>query len=913
MLPLAIAGARESGGHPQKMTRAENAAITNSHLLAARYLLIKLLVALLAILAPAIVLAGPASYFDEPDTTYATNVVIDIVKHGGGIWFATGAGVNFSLDGGDTWLLYNTSNGLVGNDVSAMYSDGQRLWIATNHIGIVNGGEEVFSDGLSYTIDSGQNWVHPDYSDTSHFPPFVEGPYRTIYDISGARDFQGADWVFATAFAGGVFCSNDNGIHFKRLFATRDDSLNFEDAYNGLDSLWWRNRSFSVVADTSHGDSLYVWVGTAAGVLQYVYLIPKDKFSAQRIQDVAICQSCSGSGNNYAWFGGVNGLTGGHSTGGSFWTVFPFDGFGLGTAQTTAIDEFGGTLMVGLSDSNSANSQGLFLSTDQGRTFSSASLDSAKGLNRRVNDFAIVRDRVYLAGEEAGLWVSEDTAATWHRLYLDSAATSLANVRNITHSVEAISDTLFVGTDSGLSMLFLDPTGGIDSTRHYLTNKPDSSSNGVQQIKVQLFTDSLTLVNDSFAIWSINRPVNGVGVSSVSVSFDRAESWNYYIVGGTTYDIGPVNAPKDIIKNVYFVGPTGVKVVSMGVNPDAVENAIIADAVDTTNLLSTDTVYSVVTKGDTIIFGGDRGAAISKDRGRNYRVYGSNLDPLKADLVVSYTVNTTINNDSTGATAGLIGNFIPALGIRYRPGTTAQIIASCRPTTSGGNGVSVGGVVPVYDTLGVQIGYKYRWDVVYLKNFAWNIESLGDTLLMATDDGLILGWNLNDPPYSDKGFDTLAFRNADGKDLILPGTPVFAARVADPNLWVGTDDGTVRISVADLSDQELYIRTDPADEVYAFPVPFSPNRDDPVRFHFKVPTTGPVTLEIYDFAMNLVATPIDGTTYEAGVYPPGPSGDQRPYWNGRNDRGDLAAVGVYYFKVTFADGDYSWGKLAVVP
>jgi hypothetical protein len=74
-----------------------------------------------------------------------------------------------------------------------------------------------------------------------------------------------------------------------------------------------------------------------------------------------------------------------------------------------------------------------------------------------------------------------------------------------------------------------------------------------------------------------------------------------------------------------------------------------------------------------------------------------------------------------------------------------------------------------------------------------------------------------------------------------------------------------------------------------------------------------VTLEIYDFAMNIVATPINDQYFEAGIYPPGPTEDQRPYWDGRNDKGDVVAVGVYYFRVTHANGESTWGKLAIVP
>jgi hypothetical protein len=456
----------------------------------------------------------------------------------------------------------------------------------------------------------------------------------------------------------------------------------------------------------------------------------------------------------------------------------------------------------------------------------------------------------------------------------------------------------------------MDAGGAIDSMRNYLPDT-DSSSTQIVQIRTQLYTDSITLVNDSFALWTINRPVGGFGRPTVSVSKDRGVTWSYHLANGTVYDIAPINVPQDVVKNVYLVGPTGIKFIATGIDPSTVQNAIVRDAIDTTLLLSTDTVNAVVTKGDTVLFGGNKGIALSRDRGRTYRVYTPNLNPLKADLVVSYTVATTINNDPTGAIVGLIGNFVPALGIQYITPDSARIIASCRPTTSGGYGVSVGRVVPVLDTNDVQIGYKYRFDAVYLRNFAWNIESHGDSLFLPTDDGLVVGWNLLDTTA--RAFDTIAFRNAQGEELLFPNTPVYAARVIDTFLWCGTDDGTVRISLADLTDQKLYIRTDQTEEVYAFPVPFSPNRDDRVRFHFEVPTSGNVTLEIYDFAMNLVATPINAQYFEAGIYPPGPSEDQRPYWDGRNDKGDVAAVGVYYFRVVYENGESTWGKLAIVP
>ncbi|MGH8015657.1 MAG: hypothetical protein ACREBV_05660, partial [Candidatus Zixiibacteriota bacterium] len=48
-----------------------------------------------------------ASSFEDPDTVLAANTGIEIIKHAGAVWVATGGGVNFTFDNGQTWLLYD--------------------------------------------------------------------------------------------------------------------------------------------------------------------------------------------------------------------------------------------------------------------------------------------------------------------------------------------------------------------------------------------------------------------------------------------------------------------------------------------------------------------------------------------------------------------------------------------------------------------------------------------------------------------------------------------------------------------------------------------------------------------------------------------------------------------------------------
>ena len=162
-----------------------------------------------------------------------------------------------------------------------------------------------------------------------------------------------------------------------------------------------------------------------------------------------------------------------------------------------------------------------------------------------------------------------------------------------------------------------------------------------------------------------------------------------------------------------------------------------------------------------------------------------------------------------------------------------------------------------------------------------------------------------------RDWDTVEFIDTLGRELLWPGSPVYGVEIIGDYLWVGSEDGTVRINLNYFSDQGLYRTVDFSDEVYAFPVPFSPLRNDRVRFHFTPPRDTYVTIKVYDFAMNLVSTPVDNEWVTAGPYPP--SDYQGTTWDGRNDRGDIVAVGVYYFEVEYSSGDVHWGKLAVIP
>ncbi len=854
--------------------------------------------------------AEVAQFFDEPDTVFASNTVIDIIEHNGGIWFATGEGVNFSLDTGRTWLLYNAGNGLVSDNVSAIFSLGRRLWVGTN----TGFGNQASSDGVSYSDDMGRTWVQINFGPDGLDIPFVwgGGGFRTIYDITGHHQVgffdhrsidQDPDWVFFTAFAGGLLASQDNGAGWRRIFPTLPDSLNFANTYSDprRDTLWERNRYFSCVADTSHHDSLYLWAGSADGLFQFVYASPRTKPYSNYIMSIAFCHWCVDS--SFVFIGGSGGLTRATTTGQPYTSRFEVDG--LPGPSVTAVKDFGGRLFAGTADLINVLTTGLAVSDDNGNSFTPVGSFPALGPNSRILDFAVIDGRLYVAAEEAGLFVSPDTGRTWDHIYVDSAAMVPENRRNVVHALDGLTGILWAGTDSGLVTLYLDAGGNIDSTRFEVFPENQFSSTMVIQLRPQIFYDSTGSTIDSLALWTVNRSVTGEGTPVV-----------FRLPGDRDTLYIPVPLLRNRLGNdVNFVGDSIVVVVGVDVAQSTRDQGLNWHVyqINTENdNLNKNNITLMQVRGDTLWFGSNDGFAFSTDGGETFDIVRVNKDTLRADFVIDYDDTSTFAVDSTGQIIpGLSGPWIPVLGAQHLPNEHARIWASTRPTKAGVgyDGISVGVNVPIVEELDTTRWVRF-WYPVYRDGFAWNFAFNGDSVFAATNSGLLFN-------HQDTGltWDTLDFVDSLGNPMVLPSTPVYGVEVIGEHLWVGTGDRVLRYHLGNLDHVDLALfvvdSLTPADQVYAFPVPFSHSQDQAVDFHFRVERDADVTLEIFDFGMNLVTTVIDNQFFAAGIYPG--TGQERKTWNGRNDRGDQVAVGMYYFKVEYSTGEVRWGKLAVVP
>ena len=80
-------------------------------------------------------------------------------------------------------------------------------------------------------------------------------------------------------------------------------------------------------------------------------------------------------------------------------------------------------------------------------------------------------------------------------------------------------------------------------------------------------------------------------------------------------------------------------------------------------------------------------------------------------------------------------------------------------------------------------------------------------------------------------------------------------------------------------------------DVRVFPNPFKPEEERLVRIFFKTVSDGRVTIEVYDLSGRRVSTPVQNTFRVAG--------DNTEFWDGKSDRGERLASGVYLVRTSF--------------
>jgi hypothetical protein len=146
------------------------------------------------------------------------------------------------------------------------------------------------------------------------------------------------------------------------------------------------------------------------------------------------------------------------------------------------------------------------------------------------------------------------------------------------------------------------------------------------------------------------------------------------------------------------------------------------------------------------------------------------------------------------------------------------------------------------------------------------------------------------------------------------GEEYFSAAVTEEGafdrLWAGNEDG-LGSTIDNGNTWKVHrsyksTRSGDSPSAYAYPSPFSPSRHGYIRFQYDITRAGEVIIDIYDFAIDHVASIRE---YESE--PIGDTNDRSAKWDGKNDAGVTVASGVYFFRVN-VEGNITWGKLVVI-
>lgn len=95
-----------------------------------------------------------------------------------------------------------------------------------------------------------------------------------------------------------------------------------------------------------------------------------------------------------------------------------------------------------------------------------------------------------------------------------------------------------------------------------------------------------------------------------------------------------------------------------------------------------------------------------------------------------------------------------------------------------------------------------------------------------------------------------------------------------------------------------------SENTYAYPNPFSPDRES-ATLRFSLSKSATVMVKLYDAGGRLVAVLTEGEPMEAKV-------EQSLTWDGKNDKGDIVANGVYMAVITTDQGERAVCKVAVL-
>jgi hypothetical protein len=198
------------------------------------------------------------------------------------------------------------------------------------------------------------------------------------------------------------------------------------------------------------------------------------------------------------------------------------------------------------------------------------------------------------------------------------------------------------------------------------------------------------------------------------------------------------------------------------------------------------------------------------------------------------------------------------------------------------------------------------WGTALLGEWAHNIATRDSIVYVATDGGV----------YRSDDYGQSWIRSGTIYDPLtlqrFASSVIYAVGVHGDTVWAGGPEGlayTLDTRFSSFGSNWKVFRTyqpvQSSGQTYSYPLPFSP-ASEAVRIHFSTSgKTAPVTIRIFDFAMQPVKTLLQEAIRSGSI-------EHDEIWDGRDDRSHRVANGVYFYRVEVNGGDAQWGKIFVL-
>ncbi len=801
------------------------------------------------------------------------------------IWVGTGRGISKTTDQGESWYFYDQRNGLNKNEVSTLAVSGTTLWTATAYVKEVQGTLYPYGMGFNRTEDFGESW--------DSFVPFQVSKYAGMISYDMCIDDT---TIWAAAWYGGLIRSRDGGQTWENVFvdaAAQDDFENeiFDD---------YRNYFFAVVVDT---------------------LCPLEKKLKNSINDIHY-------DGRLLWVATQNGLNGSLDFGDSWFPKDTSTGLNSNGVYCLAGDTaffWVGTYeeeeMLPLPLLPSLTGAGFGHSSNYGTTWDSAypELGQASSYRKYPLSVAVADTVIWAACGQGGLVRSFDGGENWENVFADTSAKrrfeeSQLVAEDVFTSVAvdtfALDTTvIWAGSLNGISKFVFTMGDSADTVIRYLyyedterAKSPwDVGPTAMTTIGIQHHDGNTVIWTGGFwhdgetGPWPPQVPFHPIAYKTT----DGGETWGTYLDDIQVRDF----AFQDSV--VWTATHEGLKR-----STDGGESWDTFEIVDSTSedliIPSQFTSVCVVEDltGPIVFVGSIDGLAKSTDDGVTWEVIKF-ADSFKKAVwtgtaagIFKFIYNYRDVHDAAVQYSyyqhGTTGNWVVALAIQQQDGRKV-IWAGTQPVYDGDNGVSFS--TDDGDT----------WQTTLVGDRVWNFDFEDTVIWAATSVGL--------KRSDDWGESWEVFNYMRDEDQIaghqISSTEFTSVSIIDGEVWAGNVDGLVRSQDGgnswDVFRTAVRIGEPGSETAYAYPSPFSPilQGGQITRIHHRPKEDGPVTVKIYDFAMDLVINLVDGQHRTGDVEYDEP-------WDGRNQKGDLVANGVYFFKVEAAGGQTEWGKVVVL-